>query len=225
MSPSSSSSSRGLFITIEGIEGAGKSTAVHCLQAYLSEKNIPHLLTREPGGTEISEAIRALLLLKNYAEKMCADAELLLMFASRAQHLAQCIVPALDAGKWVICDRFTDATYAYQGGGRGIPEDRIAAIESWVQGVLRPDCVLLLDLPAALGLQRAHQRRLREDTLHDRIEQEKIDFFERVRLAYLAQAKKYPHRYRVIDASQTMDVVQKEMMEIIGNVSEITSVF
>jgi dTMP kinase len=207
---------RGVFITIEGIEGAGKSTAVRCIQTWLLEKNIPHLLTREPGGTEISEAIRALLLHKNYAEKMCADTELLLMFASRAQHLAQCIVPALHAGKWVICDRFTDATYAYQGGGRGIAEDRIAAIEAWVQGALRPDCVLLLDLPAALGLQRAHQRRMRDGTRHDRIEQEKIDFFERVRLAYLAQAKKYPHRYRVIDASQTMEKIQEEMTAIIG---------
>jgi dTMP kinase len=197
-------SNKGLFVAIEGIEGAGKSTAIHFIQAWLAKANISYILTREPGGTEIAENIRALLLLKNYQEKMCADTELLLMFASRAQHLFALVVPALARGDWVICDRFTDATYAYQGGGRGVPVERIAQIEHWVQGDLRPDHVILLDLPAELGMQRLSHRQL----TNDRIEQEKISFFERARAAYLAKARAFPEGYTVIDASQALEKVQ-----------------
>jgi len=200
------------FITLEGIEGAGKSTAIQFIQSWMQQANIPHLLTREPGGTEIAEAIRSVLLLKNYQEKMAADTELLLMFASRAQHLAHVIMPALQRGEWVICDRFTDATYAYQGGGRGIPYDRIAQIETWVQGPMRPDRVILLDLPAAIGMERVKKRQLQSD----RIEQEKISFFERVREAYLGRAQADPERYRVIDASQSLEKVQLGIADILA---------
>lgn len=200
------------FITVEGIEGAGKSTVIQSIQRWLIQNNIPHLLTREPGGTEIAEAIRGLLLLKNYEEKMCADTELLLMFASRAQHLAQLIVPALARGEWVVCDRFTDATYAYQGGGRGIPHERIAEIEAWVQGTLRPSRVILLDLPPELGMQRILQRK----SSTDRIEQEKLSFFERAREAYLTRAKLSPHTYSIIDASQSVEKVEAAVMGVLS---------
>jgi dTMP kinase len=203
------------FITIEGIEGAGKSTALRFVQQYLSEHHIPHIFTREPGGTEIAEAIRALLLLKNYQEKMCSDTELLLMFASRAQHLAQVILPALAEGKWVISDRFTDASYAYQGGGRGIPSERIMQMENWVQGNLRPDRVILLDIPPALGIERIQQRRLKEGTQQDRIEHEKIAFFERARAAYLERAQASPQSYSILDASQSIEAVQAALVGVL----------
>lgn len=199
----SSSAKRGLFITVEGIEGAGKSTAIRFMQQLLVEAAVPHLVTREPGGTEIAEQIRQLLL-SQHAEPMASDTELLLMFASRAQHLAQVIRPALHSGQWVLCDRFTDATYAYQGGGRGIAAQRIAAMESWVQGGLRPDQVFILDVPVRLGM-----RRIRRRQVVDRIEQEKYVFFERVRATYLRRARKFPERYHVIDASQPKHIVQE----------------
>lgn len=207
--------SRNFFITIEGIEGAGKSTALRFVQQYLSQHHIPYVSTREPGGTEIAEAIRAVLLLKNYQEKMCADAELLLMFASRAQHLAQVILPALEEGKWVVSDRFTDATYAYQGGGRGISSERIMQMENWVQGSLRPDRVILLDIPAAIGAERIQQRRLTEGREHDRIEQEKIAFFERARAAYLERAHASPQSYSILDASQSIEAVQAALVAVL----------
>jgi len=204
----------GKFITIEGSEGVGKSSNIAFIENYLLDAGKDVLLTREPGGTELGEAIRNLLLdAKNTA--MCSDTELLLMFAARAQHLDEVIRPALAAGKWVICDRFTDATYAYQGGGRGIPEPRIAILEQWVQDGLQPDLTLLLDMPVAAGLERAGKR-----SAPDRFEQEKLAFFERVREAYLARAKKYTERFRVVDAEPPLAVVEAQIRDILDTVLE-----
>ena len=195
----------GKFITIEGGEGVGKSSNIAFILAYLKNKNIDVVSTREPGGTKISEKIRDLLLdAKN--KSMVSDAELLLMFAARAQHIEELIKPSLAQNKWVLCDRFTDATYAYQGGGRGISMQRIAELESWVQGDLRPDLTILLDVSIEIGMQRASER-----SEPDRIEQEKNNFFESVRQTYLQMAKDSPQRYRVIDASQTLEAVQKDI--------------
>ncbi len=195
----------GKFITIEGSEGVGKSSNIAFIENYLRKLGKQVLLTREPGGTELGESIRSLLLdAKNTA--MCSDTELLLMFAARAQHLDEVIRPALAAGKWVICDRFTDATYAYQGGGRGIAEARIATLETWVQNTLQPDVTFLLDMPVAAGLERASKR-----SAPDRFEQEKLAFFERVRAAYLARAKKYSGRFRVINAEPALETVQAQI--------------
>lgn len=195
----------GLFITLEGPEGAGKSTNREYLAERLTSAGCDVLLTREPGGTPLAERIRELLLTPS-AEPMAADTELLLVFAARAQHLAQVIRPALAAGKVVLCDRFTDATYAYQGGGRGLSLERIALLEDFVQGSLRPDLTLVFDLPVAVGLARAAARgRL------DRFEQEAQDFFEAVRQAYLARARQTPARYRLLDAAQPLAAVQAQL--------------
>ena len=199
----------GKFITLEGIEGAGKSTQLAHLCARLTAAGKTVVRTREPGGTSLGEEIRALLLSPQHTG-MTADAELLLMFAARAAHLAQVIQPALQAGQWVVCDRFTDATYAYQGGGRGIPVARIAALEEWVQGALRPDLTLLFDLPVDVGRDRAGAR-----SAPDRFERERDEFFERVRAAYLARAAAAPQRYRVIDASQPLVDVTAALDKII----------
>lgn len=196
---------RGKFITIEGTEGVGKSTNMAFVQQKLHAANINVIATREPGGTGIGEKIRELLLdaRNNDLED---DTELLMMFAARAQHLHQVIEPALKAGQWVLCDRFTDATYAYQGGGRGIDSDRIAMLETWVQGALRPDLVLLLDIPVQTGLARASER-----SEPDRFEQEQLAFFERVRQAYLDRANNDPLHYRIIDASKSLEEVQNQI--------------
>jgi len=199
----------GLLITLEGIEGAGKSSAVQFIKNWLQQANISHVITREPGGTPIAEAIRQVLL-KDYEEIMYPDTELLLMFASRAQHIANLIKPALLRGDWVISDRFTDASYAYQGGGRGIDLARISKIEHWVHANLRPDRVILLDIPVELAMSRIRQRET-----NDRIEQEKLSFFRRVRETYLARAVKYPERYVVIDASQPMKEVESNIKQIL----------
>lgn len=205
---------RGKFITLEGGEGAGKSSNIPFIEHYLREHGISLLMTREPGGTPLSERIRTILLDK--AENhMTSDTELLLMFAARAQHLAQEILPALADGKWVICDRFTDATYAYQGGGRGIPNTRIEILEQWVQGDIRPDMTLIFDLPVATGLARAGQR-----SSPDRFEQEDIAFFERVREAYLQRARATPQRYTIIDAAPALPVVQHQIASILDNLLE-----
>ncbi len=206
---------RGRFITMEGIEGVGKSTNMAFVQQYLEGKGIPLVVTREPGGTELAEKIRELLL-DHRNQSMADDTELLLMFAARAQHLNELIVPALETGKWVLCDRFTDATYAYQGGGRGISIERIAQLEQWVQGELRPDATILLDAPTEVGLARAAGR----DQEADRFEREKQDFFDNVRNCYLQMAEDAPQRYRIIDASQPLDNVTMQleavMSELIG---------
>lgn len=196
---------RGLFITLEGPEGAGKTTN----RAYLAEKleaqGFQVTLTREPGGTALAEQIREILLAP-HDEIMSVDTELLLMFAARAQHLAQVIMPALVAGKIVICDRFTDATYAYQGGGRGLDCSRIAMLEQFVQGDLRPDITLLFDLPVADGMARAVAR-----GKLDRFEQEQQDFFEAVRQSYLQRAQDDPERFRIVNAQQALADVQKSL--------------
>lgn len=184
------------FITFEGIEGVGKTTCVKYLYDYLRQMDLPVIATREPGGTQIGEDIRKILL-THHAEEMNHDTELLLMFAARAQHLATVIMPALQKGNWVLCDRFTDATYAYQGGGRGIDEQRIAILESWVQGTLRPSLTFLLDANVDLALKRTKRR-----GATDRIEAEKHHFFEKVRKQYLQRAKEEPQRFHLIDASQ-----------------------
>ncbi len=211
--PAQSAPAKPYFITVEGIEGAGKSTAVKFIHQYLLDAQIPHKITREPGGTEIAEEIRQVLL-KHYQEVMAADTELLLMFASRAQHLASVILPALHQGQWVICDRFTDASYAYQGGGRGIDSQRIAQIESWVQADLRPDYVFLFDVPAEIGL-----RRIKGRNQEDRIEQEQVQFFDRVRQIYLSRAQQSPDRYQLIDASQSWEQVQDQLRALLQVIS------
>ncbi|GGD03950.1 dTMP kinase [Halopseudomonas salina] len=204
----------GLFITFEGPEGAGKSTNLQLFAAALRESGCDPLLTREPGGTPIAEKIREVLL-SHHDEPMCSDAELLLMFAARAQHIDRLIRPALDRGQVVISDRFTDATYAYQGGGRGIAVQRIAALEEWVQGPLRPDLTVVFDVPVAVGMQRARAR-----SELDRFEVEQTAFFEAVRQTYLERASADPGRYRIIDASGTLDQVAQAMRPLVAQVLE-----
>jgi dTMP kinase len=193
------------FITVEGVEGAGKTSCLGHIEARIRSRGLPLLVTREPGGTPLGEDLRALLLGHGHSS-MAQDTELLLMFAARAEHLAARIEPALASGSWVLCDRFTDATYAYQGYGRGIDLARIAALEDWVQGVRRPDLTLLLDLPVELGLQRAGKR-----STPDRFERETLAFFERVRNGYLDLAAATPERYRVIDASLPLPNVLQQV--------------
>ncbi|MBB6340875.1 dTMP kinase [Pseudomonas fluvialis] len=195
----------GLFITLEGPEGAGKSTNREYLAELLMQAGIEVVLTREPGGTPLAERIRELLLAPD-SEVMAVDTELLLMFAARAQHLAGVIRPALARGAVVLCDRFTDATYAYQGGGRGVAYERIAILEQFVQGDLRPDLTLVFDLPVEVGLARAAAR-----GKLDRFEQEQQSFFEAVRQTYLARAAQAPERYRVLDAAQPLSQVQADL--------------
>lgn len=196
---------RGHLITLEGIEGAGKSTQLAVVAEVLRAAGIGVVTTREPGGTPAAERIRDLLLDPNQGS-LAASTELLLMFAARAEHLAQRILPALRAGHWVVCDRFTDATYAYQGGGRGLDPGHIAHLEALVQAGLQPDLTLLLDLPAAQGLARASARR-GATARADRIEGETLAFFERVRAAYLARAAAATGRVRVIAAAAPLDMV------------------
>ena len=195
----------GRFITIEGGEGAGKSTAQSYLAEKLTAQGIPVLQTREPGGTPLAEAIRRNLLSLD-EEAPVEMAELLLVFAARAQHLSKVIEPALNQGQWVLCDRFTDATYAYQGAGRGLSAKHIGKLEALVQGDRRPDTVILLDMPPEIGLARAKAR-----GALDRFEQEKHAFFERVRQGYLGRAAEFPDRYVIVDAAQELSRVQKSL--------------
>lgn len=195
----------GLFITVEGGEGAGKSTAMSVISATLEDAGHEIVLTREPGGTRAGEAVRELLLHRD--DMVISDnTELLLMFAARAQHLDEVIRPALNMGKTVLCDRFTDATYAYQGGGRGIDPARIAILEQWVQGALRPDLTLLFDIPVTDGLARAGRR-----SDPDRFEREQLVFFERVRNTYLERAGHESARFRIIDAARPLDEVSAQI--------------
>lgn len=200
------------FITIEGGEGAGKSTNIDLVVNILKKAGKEIVLTREPGGTKIGEKLREMLLNSAYTE-MDYRTELLLMFAARAQHIAEVIQPALDAGKWVVCDRFTDATYAYQGAGRGIGQEKIAILEEWVQEGLKPDVTILLDVPVEIGLQRVAQR-----AAQDRFEQEKMKFFDTVRQAYLDMADAEPERFKVIDAGQTLDKVKAALTRIMEGI-------
>ena len=195
----------GVFITVEGIEGVGKTTNMAFIQDYLQSHQVKLTVTREPGGTPLAEQIRGLLL-TNHDESLNDDAELLLVFAARAQHLSQLIKPALAKGGWVLSDRFTDATYAYQGGGRGLSMQMIADLENTVQGPLRPNLTLLLDVPVEVGLARAGQR-----GELDRFEREKQTFFEKVRETYLQRAAAEPNRFCIIDASQPLEGVQADI--------------
>lgn len=192
---------RGAFVVLEGIEGVGKTTQMAVAERALDDAAKHFVATREPGGTAAGEALRSVLLDKDGAP-LSLQAETLLMFAARANHLHEKIQPALSRGDWVLCDRFTDASYAYQGAGRQLGVERIAVLEDWVQGELRPDLVLILDAEPALALGRAKSR-----GPVDRFEQESLEFFDRARAVYLDRAKSYPDRYAVIDASQSLEAV------------------
>jgi dTMP kinase len=195
----------GKFITLEGTEGVGKSTNLAFVRDWLTSRNIQVVVTREPGGTPLAEQVRELLLAKR-DEPVDETAELLLIFAARAQHLAQVIKPALEKGVWVLSDRFTDATFAYQGGGRGLSKSVIQQLEQLVQDNLRPDLTLILDIDVKLGLSRASQR-----GELDRFESETLDFFERVRAAYRERAVANPAHYAIVDAGQTLEKVQQDI--------------
>lgn len=207
---------RGKLISIEGTEGAGKSTALALIQTYLETHHRPVTMTREPGGTLIGEGIRNILLHAPHHETLTPEAELLLMFAARAQHIKQVIMPALQAGQWVVSDRYVDASYAYQGGGRLLDPRVIAFLDHWLVADYQPDLTLLFDLPVEVGLARAEARGAGKD----RIEQEKIDFFERVRQAYLARAKEAPERIKIIDANQSPEAVQAAVENCIRTLME-----
>ncbi|WP_445366889.1 dTMP kinase [Methylomonas sp. BW4-1] len=201
----------GRFITLEGGEGVGKSTNLQFIKQLLEERGVRFVLTREPGGTGIAEKIRGILL-ERQAESLTEQAELLLVFAARAQHIQQVILPALQQGQWVVCDRFTDATYAYQGGGRHMDLHTIAWLENTVQGTLRPDLTFVFDAPIEIGMQRAkHRGEL------DRFETEQLAFFDRVRQAYLQRAATDFRRYKIIDASLPLSEVQQQLrVELAG---------
>ena len=199
---------KGKFITFEGIDGAGKSSHVEWLAERLrAEGKVVHV-TREPGGTELGEKLRALLL----NEPMHLETETLLMFAARREHLARLIEPALARGEWVVCDRFSDATYAYQGGGRGLDRAKFLTLEHWVHGHVQPDLTLLFDLP----LEVARERIVLANRVLDKFEQERVDFHERVRQAYLERAHANPSRIRVIDADQNLENIRKSLEQIVS---------
>ena len=200
---------RGKFLTVEGTEGVGKSTNLAFIHTWLQSQGVDVVVTREPGGTPLAEQIRELLLAKR-DESVDETAELLLVFAARAQHIAQVIKPALARGAWVLSDRFTDATYAYQGGGRGLSTQTILQLENLVQGDLRPDLTLILDIDVELGLNRARQR-----GELDRFESETIGFFERVRSAYRERAEQSPERYSLVNAGQDLASVQADISAIL----------
>jgi dTMP kinase len=197
---------KGKFITFEGIDGAGKSSHVEWLAETLRQRGLVVKVTREPGGTELGEKLRGLLL----SESMHLETETLLMFAARREHLAQVIEPALKRGEWVVCDRFTDATFAYQGGGRGLDRNKLQQLEHWVHENLQPDLTLLFDLP----LDVARERIALASRVLDRFEQERADFHERVRQVYLDRAKHNPSRIRVIDGQETIENIRKTLEQI-----------
>ncbi|HDY85347.1 hypothetical protein LCGC14_0966520 [marine sediment metagenome] len=202
----------GQFISIEGIEGAGKSTQLAFIQRYLIEKGIKLVVTREPGGTDLGEQIRTLLLTPTETA-MAVDTELLLMFAARAEHIEQVIKPALERGDWVLSDRFVDATFAYQGGGRGIDIQRISTLSDWALKGLQTDVTFLFDLPVELGQQRVINR----NQGIDRFEQEKVDFFQRIRESYLSRAQHEPNRIKVIDASKSIVEIEQQLATLLDN--------
>jgi len=195
----------GRFITFEGIDGAGKSTQIDVVAATLRSRGLPLVLTREPGGTSLGEALRELIL----NQSMTADTETLLLFAARAEHLARVIRPALSAGQWVLCDRFTDATYAYQAGGRGVPEERIAALEHWVHADLQPDLTLLFDVAPEIAAERLARSRAA-----DRFEAEEVGFFRAVRREYLARAERDPARFLVMDGTRAPEDLGAQLAEL-----------
>jgi len=201
---------RGKFITFEGIDGAGKSTHLAWLERFLQDKGLEVVVTREPGGTALGEALRQLLL--DHRQAMHPETEALLMFAARREHLDKVILPALDRGAWVVSDRFTDASFAYQGGGRGMSTEKLEKLEHWVQAGFSPDLTLYLDVPVTLGRERVQSARVA-----DRFERETDLFFERVRQAYLQRAGQFPQRIRVVDGSQSLAAVKAAVAEIIGD--------
>jgi dTMP kinase len=206
---------RGKFLTVEGVEGVGKSTNVDFLAAAIKAQGFDVICTREPGGTPMAERIRQMLL--EHGEEPLPDiAELLLFFAARSLHISNTIRPALDAGKWVICDRFTDASRAYQGSGRGLDMQRINLLADWVQEDLQPDMTLLLDAPAEIGMQRAEQR-----GATDRLESEQISFYKRIRAGYLALAKAHPERFVVVDAARPLQEVQVSITAALDKIFSI----
>jgi dTMP kinase len=210
----------GRFLTIEGIEGVGKSTQLARLSQELTDRGIGHVVTREPGGTPLAERIRDLVLDNSGGESMPPTAELLLMFAARAVHVANHVEPHLLAGRWVLCDRFIDATYAYQGGGRGLSAAHIGQLEIMVLGLRRPDLTVLLDAPVEQALQRARQRNA--GAAADRFESERSEFFERVRAVYRARAAAEPARIAVLDASQSVERVAARILELLESRSWIS---
>lgn len=203
---------KGLFITFEGVEGAGKTTNIKYIAEQIQKKGIDILLTREPGGTDIGEAIREILISKDFPE-MHYITELLLMFAARSEHINKKIIPALEKGTWVLCDRFTDASYAYQGAGRGVDKKNIKLLENMVQDKLQPDYTFLFDLEAKTGLSRARQR---GET--DRFEQQHIDFFNRVRMEYLNMASSDIQRYKIINAQYDIETVRSQISDILNKI-------
>ena len=200
---------RGLFLTFEGIEGAGKTSNLQCAKSLIESAGHTVVVSREPGGTEVGEKIREVLLDPDLPA-MHSDTELMLMFASRAEHYRHKILPALERGDWVLCDRFTDASFAYQGGGRAIELSRIESLEAWALGNFKADKTFLFDLPVSVGLSRAKAR-----GAADRIEQEEAAFFERIRQCYLKRAEIEPNRFTVIDAEQGLDEVQNQLLEAV----------
>ena len=201
---------RGKFITLEGLEGSGKSTQMGRLEQYLGRRGIPVTLTREPGGTPLAEKLRQIVLSPGN-ESISPAAEVLIMFAARAVHLDGLIRPALESGRWVLCDRFTDASFAYQGAGRGVPDEFILSLQGLVQGELRPDLTLLFDLPVEVGLHRAAARRGREAP--DRFELENAEFFERVRARFIKLAAEHPERIRIVNADRPTEDVTAELIK------------
>ncbi len=201
---------KGKFITLEGVDGAGKSTHLNWLVETLRSRGKTVVQTREPGGTDLGEQLRELLL----HEPMHLETEALLMFAARREHLERVILPAVERGDWVVCDRFTDASFAYQGGGRGLSTDKLAQLERWVQGEVQPDLTLLFDLPVDIAAQRMA---CAARTL-DRFEQEKADFHERVRAAYLARATENPGRFRVLDGRKSIEEIKNQLEVIVSSV-------
>lgn len=198
------------FITLEGIDGAGKSTHLAWLQSYLRDRGIHAVVTREPGGTQLGEQLRGLLL--DNHQVMHPDTEALMLFAARREHLDKVILPALERGDWVISDRFTDASFAYQGGGRGVAIDRLEQLEQWVQGTLQPDLTLYFDVTVELGRQRISTIKIA-----DRFEQEQDDFFQRVRNAYLERARQFPDRIRLVDSGKSIKEIQNLLENIISS--------
>ena len=205
----SANAERGLFISLDGIDGAGKTTHLQAIQAWMTQQNLPFVMTREPGGTPLGESLRTLLL--DPATHISNETECLLMFAARQQHLQDVIEPALAQGIHVISDRFTDATFAYQGGGRGLPWHKIEALEQWVQAGLQPDLTLLLDVPLEVSMGRIEKSREK-----DRFEQEQAEFFTRVRSAYHQRAQTAPERYALINAHREREAVSADVLAAVA---------
>lgn len=196
------------FITLEGIDGAGKSTHLAWLEKFLREHGVPVVVTREPGGTALGEKLREMLL----TQPMEAETETLLMFAARKEHIVKVVLPALQRGNWVISDRFSDASFAYQGGGRGLPAEKLEILERWVHQELQPDLTLFFDVPVEVA-----RRRLAESKSSDRFEREQEEFFQRVREAYLRRAQQSPQRFRIINANRPLEIIKKELEDIISS--------